>query len=107
MDSRLRGNDGVKSLQLPQARDIDHEAIPHVALQHSFPCRIDLINANHFDICGNVVRRAEVEHLLRLGDAADERPRELPVPRDEGEGIELRRLGRGACRRGWRVPMVG
>ncbi len=42
---------------------------------------VDLLDRDHFDIGGDVVRAAEVEHLLGLGDAADRRAGETAVAR--------------------------
>ena len=42
---------------------------------------VDLLDGDDFDIGGDVVLAAEVEHLLGLGDAADERAGEAAARR--------------------------
>ena len=34
---------------------------------------VDLVHADHLDVAGDVVLPAEIEHLLGLGETADER----------------------------------
>lgn len=53
--------------------DINHEPIPHIRAGHSFVGLIDLVRADHFDLTGNVVLCAKVQHLLRFLDATHER----------------------------------
>jgi hypothetical protein len=50
-----------------------------------FSSLVDLLNRNDFDIGGDVVRAAEIEHLLRLGEAADGRTGEAAAPHDQVE----------------------
>ena len=52
---------------------IDREAVPHIGLEQSFVGFVDLLDGDDFDIGGNVMRPAKVEHLLGFGDAADGR----------------------------------
>jgi len=54
-----------------QRGHIDHEAIADVGFFHPFKGMVDLIHADHLDIGQHILARAEIEHLLRLADAAD------------------------------------
>src|SRR5262245_15209735 len=56
-----------------QTREVDHETIAHVVLEHALVSNVDLLIGNHLDIGGDIVLGAEVEHLLGLADAADQR----------------------------------
>src|ERR1051326_831195 len=51
---------------------VDDEAVLHVGLQHALVGFVDLLHGDDFNVAGDVVLAAEVEHLLRLRDAADE-----------------------------------
>ena len=65
--------------------------ILHVGLHHPLVGLIDLSDRDHFDVGGDVVRPAEVEHLLRLGDAADRRAGETAASEDETEHRDWQR----------------
>src|SRR5215210_2378814 len=54
-----------------QRRHVDGEAVLHVRLEHPLVGLVDLLDRDHLDIGSDVVLSAEVEHLLRLGNAAD------------------------------------
>ena len=56
-----------------EGRTVDHEAVFHVTLDHSFPGFVDLIAADQFDIGDDAVFCAEVEHLLSFRNTADHR----------------------------------
>jgi hypothetical protein len=45
----------------------------HIGFEQSFVGFIDLLDGDDFHLGGDVVCAAKVEHLLRLGDAADDR----------------------------------
>lgn len=62
----------LASGSLVQRRQIDHEAIAHVALEHAFVGLVDVLDIDHLHVAGNAVLGAEIEHLLRLGDTADQ-----------------------------------
>ena len=51
---------------------IDHKAVFHIAFEHAFVGGVDVLNVDHFDIAGDVMFGAEVEHFLRFRQAADE-----------------------------------
>jgi hypothetical protein len=53
---------------------VNREAILHIGLQHPLVGLVDLLDRDHLDIADDVVLAAEVEHLLRLLDAADGEP---------------------------------
>ena len=57
-------------------------------LSHAVVGFVDLLDRDDFDVRGDVVLAAEVEHLLRLGDAANGRARQAAAPDDEGEGAD-------------------
>ena len=52
---------------------IDGEAVLHIGLEQSLVGFVDLLDRDDFDIGGDVVLAAEIEHLLSFGDAADVR----------------------------------
>ncbi len=59
-------------MQLPaRLLHIDNEAIFYVTLQHASEGAFNLFASDHFDVGGDVVLAAEVEHLLRFANAAD------------------------------------
>src|SRR5208282_3907716 len=58
LDSRL----------LLERSHIDGKAVLHIGLEHSLVGFVNLLDWDHFDIGGDVVLSAEVEHLLSLGD---------------------------------------
>ena len=60
---------------------------------------VDLLNRNDLDVGRDVVLSAEVEHLLRLGDAADRRARQAAPSKDQRESGDGERLGRRADER--------
>ena len=63
----------VCQLARAQRSHVDREAVFHVALEHPLVGFVDLLDRDDFDVGSDVVLAAEVEHLLRLGDAADGR----------------------------------
>src|SRR5512147_719607 len=65
---------------------VDGEAVLHVGLQQSFVGFVDLLDGDDFDIGGDVMRPAKVEHLLGLVDATYGRAGETAAPHDEAEG---------------------
>jgi hypothetical protein len=50
---------------------VDHEAVPHVAGDDAIVGLVDLLAGDDLDVGTQVVLGAEVEHLLRLPDAAN------------------------------------
>src|SRR5262245_57390043 len=61
---------------LLQRLHVDHEAVLHVALGQALVGLVDLLDRDQLDVGAEVVLGAEVEHLLRLADAADRGARE-------------------------------
>ena len=57
---------------------------------------VDLLDGDDFDVGGDVVLAAEVEHLLGFGDAADGRAGETAAAHDQAEGRDGQRLLRRA-----------
>ena len=64
---------------------IDRESILHIGLKQSLVGFVDLLDGNDFDVGGNAVFAAEVEHLLGFREAADGRTREASAFHDEAE----------------------
>ena len=75
---------------------VDGEAVLHVGLDQSLVGFVDFLDGNDFDVGGDVVLAAEVEHLLGFGDATDGRAGEAAAAHDEGEGRDGQRLFRRA-----------
>src|SRR5215469_1846316 len=71
---------------------IDRESVFHVLLYESVVGLVDLLDGDDFDVGGYIVLAAEVEHLLGLGDASNERAREAATAEDEVEGSDWHRL---------------
>src|SRR5512135_964250 len=69
----------------PERGHIDAEAVLYIGLDHSFVSFVNLLDGNDFDIGGDVVGPAEVEHLLGFGDAADVGAGEAAAAHDEAE----------------------
>src|ERR1700722_4812392 len=56
-----------------QRHHIDHKAIAHVALNHAIKCFVHFLDRGQFDVAGDVVFGAEIEHLLDFSNAANSR----------------------------------
>jgi hypothetical protein len=54
-----------------QRRHVDREAILHIGLEQSVVSFVDLLNRDHFNVSGDPMLAAKVEHLLRLANSAD------------------------------------
>src|SRR6185312_5830950 len=65
---------------------VDRETVFHVRLHQSLIGFVDLLHGDDFDVGGDVVLAAEVEHLLCFGEAADGRAGEAASSEDEVEG---------------------
>lgn len=50
---------------------INNEAVLHIGLEQALVGFVDLLDRDDFDICGDVVLTAKIEHFLSLGDAAN------------------------------------
>ena len=57
----------IPSSRVLQRLHVDHEAITHVAAAHPLVGFGDVLDVDGFDIAGDAVRAAEVEHLLGFG----------------------------------------
>ena len=64
---------------------VDGEAVLHIRPKQSLVSLVDLLDRDDFDIGGEVMRAAKVEHLLGLGDAADERAGEAAASEQKAE----------------------
>lgn len=73
-----------------QRVDIHHEAVLHVAFQHAFIGFINLLHRDQLDIRRNAVLAAEVQHLLRFRDAADQRTGDAAALHDQVEHLRRR-----------------
>src|SRR5438132_9295758 len=78
---------------------VDGETVLYIRLQQSFVSFVDFLNRNNFDIRGDVMLAAKVEHLLRFGDAADGRAGETAASHDEAECRNAQWFGRSADKR--------
>ncbi len=65
-------------------RGVEDEAVLDVARGQPVQCRVDLGDGQYLDGRGHVVGRAEVEHLLGVGDAAAARARQPFAPEPQG-----------------------
>src|SRR6266568_26512 len=72
----------VGSRSLLQRTHVDDEAVLHILLEHALEGFVDRLDGNDFDIGGDVVATAVVEHLLRLRHAADHGACDGGAPRD-------------------------
>ena len=79
-----------------QRSHVDREAVLHIGLEQSLVGFVDLLDRDDFDIGGDVVLAAEVEHLLGFGDAADGRAGEAAAAHDQAEDGNGERLLRRA-----------
>jgi len=87
------GSEGPPSpLQRPQ---IDHKPVLHIPLQHPLVRLVDLLDRDDLDVRRDAVLGAEVEDLLGLRDAADERAGQAAPLHDHvedgGGGVRLAR----------------
>ena len=57
-----------------QARHVDDVAEAHVLLLHALVGVVDFLNRDDLDFGSDAVLGAEVEHVLRLSDRADQQP---------------------------------
>ena len=72
--SRYRQSWAGKALGLGfQGFHVDHETVFHVAFNHAFNGLVDVFDVEHFDVAGNPVLGAEIQHLLGFGNATDQR----------------------------------
>ena len=76
----------------PERSHIDGEAVLHIGLEQSLVGFVDLLDGDDFDIGGDVMLPAKVEHLLGFGEAADVRAGETAAPHDQSEGGDAQRL---------------
>ena len=78
---------------------VDREPVFHIRLQQSLVGFVDLLNGNYFDIGGDVVFAAKIEHLLRFGDSADGRSGKPASPHDQAKRRDIERFCRSADQR--------
>ncbi len=62
---------------LLQRRHINHKAVLDVPFQQTLVGLVDLLNFDQFDIGGEAVIGAEIEHLLSFPNPADAEPARL------------------------------
>jgi hypothetical protein len=63
----------LPALFLLQRGHVDGETVLHIRLQQALVGLVDPLDRDHLHIGDDAVLAAEVEHLLGLGDAADQR----------------------------------
>src|SRR3984885_10838908 len=69
----------------PQCPHVDYEAIFHVAFEHACVGLLNVLHGDHLDIGHDAPLRAEIQHLLRLGDATDQGTRDRLAAEDHVE----------------------
>ena len=75
--------------------DVEHEPRLRVGvLQQQLPGLVDVLGRNDLDVGREPMGGAEVEHLLCLGDPADEAAADADAARDELEGFDAQLVGR-------------
>src|ERR1700738_429082 len=79
-----------------QRAHIDRKAVFHVAAQHPLIGFVDLLNGDDFHVRDYLMLGAEIEHLLRLGYAADQRTSKIAAFEDEAEDFDRHGLFGGA-----------
>ena len=79
---------------LLQRGDIDDEAVFHITLEQPLVGFVDLLRPNHFDIGGDIMLGAEIEHLLSLKSAADAGAGDLPPLRQQAKDFDRQRFFR-------------
>src|SRR6266478_7888155 len=70
---------------LLQGCHIDDETVLHVAFQQAFVGFVDLLHPDQFDIRGNAVIGAEIQHLLGLPNPPDPGTGQLVPSKNETE----------------------
>ncbi len=50
---------------------VNHESILNITSNSALICSIDVIGRNNFDIAGDVVCSAKIQHLLQFGNSAN------------------------------------
>src|SRR5205807_7311513 len=88
----------LRSLRFERSH-VDRETVLHVGLQQSLVSFVDLLDGDNFNISGDVMLAAKIEHLLGFGDAADHRPGKTVPSHDEAERGDRQRLRGSADKR--------
>ena len=83
---------------------VDGEAVLHVGLEQSLVGLIDLLDGDDFDIGGDVVLTAKVQHLLGFRDAANGRSGKAAPSKEKAKGSDGERLLWRADERDGAVP---
>src|SRR6185437_7597489 len=76
----------ASSCPLFQRRHINHEAIFDVAFQEAVVSLVYVLNLNHFDVGGDSVLGAKIQHLLCFANAADNGTRKPPPSSEQAKG---------------------
>src|SRR6202000_661863 len=66
-----------------QRSHVDRETVFHIRLQQSVVSLVDFLDWNDLHIGGDIVFAAEIEHLLRLSNAANRRARKTLAPEEQ------------------------
>src|ERR1700733_11565917 len=75
---------------------VDGEAVLDIGLEQAVVGLVDFLNGNDFDVGGDVVLTAEVEHLLGLGNAANGRAGKAAAADDQRKSSDGKRFFRRA-----------
>ena len=73
------------SIHLFQRTHINHEPIPHIALQHALVRLVNFLDRNHLNVAPDVVLAAKIEHLLSFADSPNLRTCDTATPGGERE----------------------
>lgn len=82
-----------------QRRHVDAETVFDIRAEEAVVGVVDFLDRDHFNIGGDTVLAAEVEHFLGLSDAADERARQAASAEDQAERGHGERLFRSTDQR--------
>jgi len=82
-----------------RASHVDDEPLLHVALQHFLVAFVDLLDPDQLDVACDPAFGAEIEHLLRLGEARA--PQTFPLVTGHAPLATLALLLLGS--RGWKI----
>src|SRR5258706_795832 len=84
---------------LLQSGHIDDKTIFYITLEQPIVGLVDLLNGDQFDVRGNSILGAEVQHLLRFPDTADGGAGQAAALHNQIEASDWGRLLRGAHQR--------
>ena len=99
--------EGVAGFESLQRREVDDEAVAHIALDHAVVGVVDVLYQDHLDVGQHVLLDAEIQHLLRFLNPADQGAGQVAAVED-GADSDRRRLVESfaiRCSHNRRVPI--